>query len=420
MEMYFKEVEIKNFKGIAAMKLMFKPGVNLLIGENGVGKTSVLEALTIALSDFFNGISGVPKKGIVSADVRFNTHAAGNASMKIEYYTPTEIHSKVHLSSEVGAGLVSRRDETGQSRTKYAGKGISMYASKLCNDMDSTLPLLCYISTQRLAQPKREDFGTSSKNELNDRRCGYIGCMEDSLDRKALEAWCLKMEMCVFKQNAPIHEYEMFKDIVSTFMMHMKALEQKPHVDYSRQFDQMVYREDDVSTPIKYLSAGYQSLLWIVMTMAFRLCQLNPNVKEYKDVPGIVIIDEIDMHLHPRWQWIIVDALQKTFPKIQFILATHAPIILSSCRDALLIRLSEERSVQYLESVYGTSIDDVAELTQGSLGIPLDLKKASRKFEAAFHAGQKEKAAEILSEMESQFGDKNEEVILAHRRFRLM
>ena len=191
-------------------------------------------------------------------------------------------------------------------------------------------------------------------------------------------------------------------------------------MDYSRQFDQMVYREDDVSTPIKYLSAGYQSLLWIVMTMAFRLCQLNPNVKEYKDVPGIVIIDEIDMHLHPRWQWIIVDALQKTFPKIQFILATHAPIILSSCRDALLIRLSEERSVQYLESVYGTSIDDVAELTQGSLGIPLDLKKASRKFEAAFHAGQKEKAAEILSEMESQFGDKNEEVILAHRRFRLM
>ena len=73
-----------------------------------------------------------------------------------------------------------------------------------------------------------------------------------------------------------------------------------------------------------------------------------------------------------------------------------------------------------MESVYGTSIDDVAELTQGSLGIPLDLKKASRKFEAAFHAGQKEKAAEILSEMESQFGDKNEEVILAHRRFRLM
>lgn len=418
--MYFKELEIKNFKGIAAMKLMFQPGVNLLLGENGVGKTSVLEALTIALGDFFNGISGVHKKGIVAADVRFNTHAVGNASTRIEYYAPTEIHSKVHLLSEVGAGLVSRNDETSRSKTKFAGKGITMYASKLCNDMNSTLPLLCYFSTQRLAQPKKENFGTSSKNKLNDRRCGYIGCMEDNLDRKALEAWCLKMEVSVFKQNAPIYEYEMFKDIVSTFMMYMNELDIKPIVDYSRQFDQMIYNEEDTSIPIKHLSAGYQSLLWIVMTMAFRLCQLNPNVKDYKSVPGIVIIDEIDMHLHPRWQWIIVSALQKTFPKIQFILATHAPIILSSCKDALLIRLSEDHSVHYLESVYGTSIDDVAELTQGSLGIPLDLKTASRRFEAAFHAGQKEKAAEILSEMESQFGDKNEEVILAHRRVRLM
>lgn len=418
--MYFKEVEIKNFKGIAAMKLTFQPGVNLLLGENGVGKTSVLEALTVALSDFFNGVSGVHKKSISSTNVRFNTHAAGNASMKIEYHTPTEIRSSVHLSSEVGAGLVSRNDETGQSKTKYAGKGIAMYATKLCNDMESILPLLCYFSTQRLAQPKREDFGTSSKNELNDRRCGYIGCMEDRLDSKALEAWCLKMEMSVFKQNAPIYEYDMFKDIVSTFMMYMNELNHKPHVDYSRQFDQMVYGEEGFATPIKYLSAGYQSLLWIVMTMAFRLCQLNPNVKDYRDVPGIVIIDEIDMHLHPRWQWIIVGALQRTFPQIQFILATHAPIILSSCKDALLIRISEDHSIQYMESVYATSIDDVAELTQGSMGIPLELKRMSQRFEDAFRSGNREQAAGILSEMESKFGEKNAEVILARRRFRLL
>ena len=200
----------------------------------------------------------------------------------------------------------------------------------------------------------------------------------------------------------------------------MNELNHKPHVDYSRQFDQMVYGEEGFATPIKYLSAGYQSLLWIVMTMAFRLCQLNPNVKDYRDVPGIVIIDEIDMHLHPRWQWIIVGALQRTFPQIQFILATHAPIILSSCKDALLIRISEDHSIQYMESVYATSIDDVAELTQGSMGIPLELKRMSQRFEDAFRSGNREQAAGILSEMESKFGEKNAEVILARRRFRLL
>ena len=85
MKMFFKEVEIKNFKGIELMDLIFQPGVNLLLGENGAGKTSVLEALTIALSDYFNGISGVANKGIAPTHVRFNTHAAGSASTQIEY-----------------------------------------------------------------------------------------------------------------------------------------------------------------------------------------------------------------------------------------------------------------------------------------------------------------------------------------------
>lgn len=418
--MFFRKVEIKNFKGIAAIDLVFQPGINLLLGENGAGKTSILEAMTIALGDYFNGINGVPKKSIASTSVRFDTHIAGDASTQIKYYTPTEIKSIFHLSSEYGGGLAFRKDETGQSRTKFAGKAISMYATSLCNNMSSTLPLLCYFSTQRMAQPKREDFGTTSKNELNDRRCGYIGCLEDNLDRKALEAWCLKMEMSVFKQKSPIHEYELFKDIVSTFMMYMNELEVKPHIDYSHQFDEMVYEENGFATPIKYLSAGYQSLLWIVMTMAFRLCQLNPNVEDYKQVPGIVLIDEIDMHLHPRWQWLIVSALQQTFPNIQFILATHAPIILSSCKDALLIRISEDHTIHYLESVYATSIDDVAELTQGSMGIPAELKNLSISFETAFREGNKEQAADILSKMEQQFGDKNAEVILARRRMKIM
>ena len=402
------------------MEICFQPGVNLILGENGAGKTSVLEALTIALGDYFNGINGVPKKGISSTAVRFNTHTAGGASTKIEYYSPTEIESRMHLCREVGLGLVQRKDATTQTKTRFTGKALKVYATELCNNMNSILPLLCYFSTQRLAQPKREDFGATSKNELNDRRCGYIGCMDDTLDRKALEAWCLKMELETFKRNTIISEYTVFKEIVATFMMYMNELEEKPKVDYSRQFDDMVYEENGTSVPIKYLSAGYQSLLWIVMTIAFRLCQLNPSVEDYKDVPGIVLIDEVDMHLHPRWQWRIVSALQNTFPKVQFVLATHAPIIISSSKDALLIQIDQDHSINYPHSAYAAAIDDVVELTQGSSSVPMELRKLAKGFEVAFRNGDKSSATSIYSEMLTQFGEDNAEVDLAKRRLSIL
>lgn len=164
--MEFKRVVIQNFKGIENMELTFFPGVNLILGENGVGKTSVLEAMTIAFGDFFNGIAGVNKRGILHEDIHFRTSLTGDASTKIEYCTPTTVRSEIHLDKATVTGEVTRRDETSQSRTKYLGKECALYARKICNDMHSILPLLCYFSTSRMAQSKREDFGTASKNKL--------------------------------------------------------------------------------------------------------------------------------------------------------------------------------------------------------------------------------------------------------------
>lgn len=418
--MEFRSIKIQNFKGIDEINLCFQQGVNLILGENGAGKTSILEAITIAFGDYFNGITGVSKKGILHEQIRFKTRFSGDASTKIEFFTPTTVTSEIYFGNKKCTGEVTRRDETNQSRTKYLGKTVSTYARNICNDMDATLPLLCYFSTQRIAQPKREDFGTSSKNKLNDRRSGYIGCIENNLDRKTLEAWCLKMEQVEFKKRAPVQEYTIFKQIVSTFMMYMSELAAPPSISYSDVFDDMVYEENNTKIPIKYLSAGYQSLLWIIMTMAFRLCQLNPSVSDYQTVPGVVLIDEIDMHLHPRWQWRIVNALKNTFPKIQFILATHAPIIISSCKSAHLIKISEDHTIDYPTSTYAFSIDDVVELTQGSSGIPMELKRLARDFERAFQSSNKELATQIYDQMVDSFGEDNTEVDLAKRRLRIL
>lgn len=408
--MWFEQLYILNYKAIREMEIRFRTGVNLLIGDNGVGKTTILEAMTVALGDYLNGLNGIAKNGIKSSDARIDTHVLSDASQGFVYSTPVIIKAIFQGREKTMAGEVTRRDETSNSKTRFLGKEVAKYANILVNDIQAELPLFCYFSTSRLAPPKREDFGTVSKNKLNDRRCGYIGCFESNLDIKAIQAWCLKMEMAAFQQKKSIAEYEAFKKLVSNFMWRMNELDEKPEISYSRAFETMVYSENGKTLPVHYLSAGYQSLLWIIMNMAFRLALLNPGKENLGNVKGVVLLDEIDMHLHPKWQWKIIEALRDTFPKIQFIMATHSPIIISSCRNVNLIQIDEEQNVHYLPEAYAYSVEDVLELRQESVGAPQELKNQYQMFEKALNEENYEMAKAVIDEMEDIFGEDNTKV----------
>lgn len=93
---------------------------------------------------------------------------------------------------------------------------------------------------QRVWQTRRSDFGTELKKKLNDRRCGYIGCLDYSLD---IKEWCLKMELVAFQKGMKIAEYEAFKEIVAVVMQKMSDLPEKPVISYSQQIGDIVYNE---------------------------------------------------------------------------------------------------------------------------------------------------------------------------------
>lgn len=99
----------------------------------------------------------------------------------------------------------------------------------------------------------------------------------------------------------------------------------------------------------------------MVLDIAYRMAILNPFLRDdiLQQTPGIVLIDEIDMHLHPKWQWNIVNALKKTFPKVQFIVTTHSPIIVASCKEENLILLNKDEEGKYKKSLGGWQVDDV-------------------------------------------------------------
>ena len=416
--MQFKRTEIQNFKSIEKMSLNFSSGVNLLIGDNGVGKTTVLEALALSVQTYFSRMNDITKKGITQKDVRFTSSLVGDASQHRMYYTPTTIKSTVELGGVEYSSEISREDETNATRTKYAGKELATAGRELLNSQTEILPVICYFSTSRVVDTQKLSTSSVGKNKLNDRRCGYMDCLNATLDRKALTDWAFKMAMAEYKKGMPIAEYEAFKKAVGTFMQKMNDLDEIPLVEYTRDFEDITYTENGKTMLVNYLSAGYQSLLWMMMEISFRIALLNPEMSDYSQAEGIVLIDEIDMHLHPRWQWKILGALLSSFPKVQFIAATHSPIIISSFRDAKLLSIGQN-GVEELSGAYAYSIDDVVAYKQGSSGIPQELWQRKKEFEDAFYQRDKQNSQKALDGMKELFGEDNTEVKRAEAKMRM-
>ena len=396
----------------------FSSGVNLLIGDNGVGKTTVLEALALSVQTYFSRMNDITKKGITQKDVRFTSSLVGDASQHRMYYTPTTIKSTVELGGVEYSSEISREDETNATRTKYAGKELATAGRELLNSQTEILPVICYFSISRVVDTQKVSTSSVGKNKLNDRRCGYMDCLNATLDRKALTDWAFKMAMAEYKKGMPIAEYEAFKKAVGTFMQKMNDLDEIPLVEYTRDFEDITYTENGKTMLVNYLSAGYQSLLWMLMEISFRIALLNPEMSDYSQAEGIVLIDEIDMHLHPRWQWKILDALHSSFPKVQFIAATHSPIIISSFRDAKLLSIGQN-GVEELSGAYAYSIDDVVAYKQGSSGIPQELWQRKKEFEDAFYQRDKQNSQKALDGMKELFGEDNTEVKRAEAKMRM-
>lgn len=371
--MYLEKVNLKNYKAIEEIELRLKPGINLLIGDNGSGKTSVLEGMAIALSGLFVNVTGVNTKNFVKDDVRMIVEPLGDASTSVTYCEPVLAGCSLRTCDGNGFTWNRIREELTSTHTKIDDKSVCALMRKLTNKTDSILPLISFQSAARAWKVRRGDFGTELQKKLDDRRCGYIGCLDSSMDVKSIQQWCMKQEVMAMNKGK-IREYETFKNIISSFMKEINELDEVPEIYYSPQFGEIVYRNGTEEMPVSKLSAGYQSLLWMIMDLAYRLCLLNPELNDSSQIKGIVLIDEIDMHLHPKWQWNIIKGFSTVFENVQFIIATHSPIVISSAKSANLILLDEKQGITYLPECYGYTVEDVLSYRQASVSRPKNIK----------------------------------------------
>ena len=146
-----------------------------------------------------------------------------------------------------------------------------------------------------------EDVSLPVDVSIDAKIVGYVDTFTDSSNRDLFLNWCVKMEQIAWQKKQEIREYEAVKKAAADFMKYMDDSDLDYTVSYDRQFECIVFDDGKNITPIIELSAGYQSLIWMVLDIAYRMAVLNPFLlDDIAKTSGVVLIDELDMHLHPR------------------------------------------------------------------------------------------------------------------------
>lgn len=418
--MLLKKLSISNFKMFEQLDLQFEQGFNLLLGDNGVGKTTILEAASVAIAGFLIGMEDVPTRNILKPDVRYQNIKDSNGTPNRIYGSePTQVTSVLHYNGTDYEWTRAKKDATAGTRTTITPKEILNVSQRLVNSTNDKLwPLISYQSASRHWVLARSDAHEKKRKQLHDRRCGYLGCLNTASNLISIYDWCKQMEWGSFKSKKVAINYEKFGEMISKFMSIMND-GIVSEVFFHPYLEKLLYMEDGEYKEIEDLSAGYQSVLNLVIDLAYRMAILNPDAGDKtSNAEGIVLIDEIDSNLHPKWQWRIVEALTETFPNVQFIAATHSPIIVSSCKNANIISI-DKKEVQYIESSYAFSVNEILKDMLGYYMRPEKVENLIEEFEKYMDRDAYDEAKVALIQLVDMLGEEHPKVIALKSEFEI-
>ncbi|MGN0141602.1 MAG: AAA family ATPase [Roseburia sp.] len=366
--MVLNSIRITNFKGIDDATFEFDNDFNLIIGDNGTGKTSILEAISVGLGAFLAGIDGVHSIHFSVDEIRRENELLGEGSNNIIYKTPIKVECNLALNQK-NFCYTRRKRSVKSSRSTIEPRDICKEAASMAGNRNAVLPVISYQGISRISDQKRDKWRDVFQDDYS-RVVGYTDCLDEASNTKLLTNWFRRMEQISWQKGKKIAEYEAVKRAVSTFMCQMMEVDDIT-VFYDKRTEELMYQSQGEELPLRLLSSGFRTLVGMVLDIAYRMAVLNPFLLNdlVNQTPGIILIDEIDMHLHPKWQWNVVKALKATFPKVQFIVTTHSPIVIGSCKNEKLIvlnQISEEMQsaklcFNYDKSVQGWQVSDVLE-----------------------------------------------------------
>ncbi len=355
-------LRLQNFRCFAACKLNLHPTLTVLVAENAQGKTALLDALRLALQVFVAMIwRGSKTRGFEQTDIHLTR---GDQDHVMEPRLPCQFSVDGEIDGELvtwGRAL-SKDSHHPRASTKDTNE-IRRIARRLAEQSDirrlvqtdssSVLPVVAYYGTGRLYDERRLSEGKRWLAETSPGRfSAYLDCLSPSSSYKAFSAWFgQKWEQvsdprfrAVGFEARPENHITAVRDAVSTVLepTGWTTIVWEPAIKDDGRILRPGYIALEHSLkgrlPLTHLSDGVRNMVALVGDLTHRCVGLNPFLGEdaAKRTPGIVLIDEVEMHLHPRWQQLVVGLLSSAFPCVQFVMSTHSPQVLTTLtRDSI-------------------------------------------------------------------------------------
>ena len=362
--MRIDRLDIRNFRCFGERAFSFDPQFTLLVGTNASGKTAILEALTVALGAALIPVPHAPNRPIHHRDVRRIYRPAGETGHFVEHYP-----ARIEASGSFDGNEVewTRTLKSAKSRTRGEIRPIRDAMGTLVRrnkDDDTVLfPCLGYYGTGRLWQEQR--LTAKDAVEPAGRRTrfgGYRNCLTPGSSARNLIAWIKRLALIQTQRRSRLETLRSVYEVVARCVEDAVA----SVFDFDED-DLVVEFENNVRVPFRLLSDGQRGMAATVADIAMRCSQLNPHLNERARLltPGIVLIDELDLHLHPRWQRDVVRSLCESFPRLQFVATSHSPFIVQSANPGGVINLDTETETETPETPSEQSIEDVVENIMG-------------------------------------------------------
>ncbi len=381
--MKINTLKLQEFRCFEEYRLDFSDRFTLLIGDNGSGKTAVLDALASVVSGFLKGFRRILKphdlRPVCPDDIRHVMRKLGQSLTKENGKYFLLISSQGVINNELFDWNIL--DPSVYDSDSDIAATVAEIAEKIIQN-GTLLPLLAYYGTGRLWKNiDNEEIETLSPDS---RLSGYRNCLSPATDLKQLFRWFKTQELAALQKKERRHVLEAVRQAI------INMIPDAQNVWWDFDWDEIlietIIQGKSQNIPFHLLSDGYRNMIGMVADIAYRMATLNPQLEAnvIKQTEGIVLIDEIDLHLHPKWQRQVVGRLLDTFPKIQFVASSHSPFIIQSLyhrEDCLLWDLEKSQPL----TIDSKSIEDIAEEQQG-VEIPqqsqrfLDMEKAAEKY----------------------------------------
>jgi predicted ATP-binding protein involved in virulence len=416
--MRIETLSLKNFRGIEELNLNFGDShTTVLVGVNGSGKSSVLDALAIMLTFEISALSWKKKFPSRGDDRAQPEPPLGLDSMDIKNERG---ECSIRMSLTVfGAGeewnLSFKSTSWKSSEASFSAGGFFSFSEKISQlldrDPDASIPIVVYdpadrrVSAIPLGVPEDYNF-----HQLT----AYAEAVSARIEYKTFFDWYRTREDFENERLRadPSHrdkQLEAVRNAIYKFLPGFSDL----RIRRSPLLGMMVKKFGN-ELNVHQLSDGEKCLLAMVGDVARRLAIANPRLDDPLAGEGVVLIDEIDLHLHPGWQRKVIPGLERAFPNCQFIVATHSPQVLSSAKDAtvyLLMVLNGLIKAKKLPGPYGKDTNTILEELMDVEERPSEIKERILDYFDRIESGELVEAEQLRQGLAMDIGEDDPDLV---------